>query len=250
MQPYSEQGVADRAAKLKPRLVEFEGRMFDKDVLSSFCKFTASACAPKTGLTTDQFAALLSSMDHMLGSEHTKKELKANVERIIANWHFIYEGMPVPLWDGDVTDGDIQFRFLYRKRESFHNKVYLFASVKVNTGLAAGCIFDTRLSTRQISVFFSRVAGVRKFCCSVEEISGMKTGAVIELQGENLHIHDWKCSTEQMRYNRELSKMRRDARRCPAVRPCNTCHKNVLECSLAIWAPVEKVQNDQQPKQQ
>jgi len=84
-----------------------------------------------------------------------------------------------------------------------------------------------------------RLSGAGSLNCAVEEISGMKAQLSVELQGEDIRVLDWKCSQSDKEYNRKLTEMRRDARKCSRPIPCNTCSSTVSNCQLAIWVAEE-----------
>ena len=230
--------ISKRFAAIKNGLAELSDKACDKQVLSAFCNLLISTCTSKK-LTADQLAALERSTIHLLDKQLTRELLDANAYRVIANWHFIMEGMDIPVWTGGRIDSEILFLGCSKKRIIDKGKVYLNLKIKLRTGISAGIIYWVRLTTRQISFFLGKESGTKSQGCSPEEISGMKVSAVLELAGDDIRIVDWKCSDSQKKYNRQLAEARRDVRKCSTFRPCNTCPKTTRECNLAIWLPEE-----------
>jgi hypothetical protein len=230
--------ISKKFAAIKDGLTALVGKTCDKDVLSAFCNLLISTCTSKK-LSVEQLAALERSTDHLLNKALTKDLIDANAHRVIANWQFIMEGMDIPVWTGGRTDAEVLFLGCEKQRVLEKNKVYLVCLIKLRTGLGAGIISRVRFTPRQISFFLSKHSGTKSYNCSAEEISGMKASLVLELNGDEINVVDWKCTQTQKVYNRQLAEARRDVRKCPTFRPCNTCPKTTRECNLAIWLPEE-----------
>lgn len=238
MIPPSGNAVAKVFAAAAPKLDALADSICDKQVLSDFCNIIIHARS-KQKLNDEQLAALEKSTKHLIGQKLTKKLIHSNAYRVIANWHFIAEGMEIPVWEGDPIDCACTFLGLNRKRIKNNNKLYLEVRLKLRTGLAAGIICGSRFTQRQINFFLKRQSGAGSYNCAVEEISGMKAQLTVELQGEDIRVTDWKCNQSDKDYNRTLAEMRRNARKCSRPIPCNTCSKTVNECKLAIWLAQE-----------
>jgi hypothetical protein len=230
--------VTDRYKSIASKLNELADRVFDKEALSAFCNLLISSSTSKK-LIPQQLSALETSTEHLIGQKVTRELLVSNAYRVLANFHFIMEGMPIPIWDGSRIDASVVFLGVYKKRERIKNKIYLTVKLKLRTGLAAGIIMCARFTSRQISFFLQRCAGVKSFSCAIEEISGMKASLVVESDGDNLKVVDWKCTADEKKYNRKLAEARRDVRKCSTFMPCNTCPRTIQECGLAIWLSEE-----------
>lgn len=230
--------IYKRLADCKEPLQGLADKMCDKQVLSAFCTYLRLACNKKK-LEPEQLAALEQSTDHLLNQVLTQELIDANAYRVLANWHFIMEGMAIPVWNGERTDADVLFLGVSKQRVTANNKLYLQVELKLRTGLAAGIITCGRFTPRQISYFLSKHSGTKKLNCAIEEISGMKASLVVEMQGDELSVVDWRCTQDQRAYNRKLAEARRDVRKCSTFIPCNTCPQTIKECSLAIWLPEE-----------
>ena len=230
--------ISKKFAAIKDGLAALVGKTCDKNVLSDFCMQIITACSSKK-LAAEQLSALERSTDHLLGQVLTQQLLEANAYRVIANWKFIAEGMEIPLWTGGRTDAEVLFLGCEKQRVLEKNKLYLVCVIKLRTGLGAGIISRVRFTPRQISFFLGKHSGTKSVGCSIEEISGMKASLVLEMQGDEIKVVDWKCTQAQRNYNRQLAEARRDVRKCSAFRPCNTCPKTTRECNLAIWLPEE-----------
>lgn len=228
--------TSKRIGSIKAQLNDLAGKMCDKQVLSAFCNLLIGA-ATKKELTQLQLASLERSTNHLLGQQLTPELIDANTWRVLANWHFIMEGMEVPIWTGEKTDTEALFLGIAKQRVVNNNKLFLDCTVKLRSGLPAGIISRVRLTPRQISFFLNKHSGAKSCNCAVEEISGMKAMLVVEMRGDDIAVVDWKCNDAQRQYNRQLAEARRDPRKCSTFQPCNTCPKTTRECNLAIWLP-------------
>ena len=230
--------ISKRFAAIKDGLADLVGKTCDKDVLSAFCNLLISTCTSKK-LAVEQLSALERSTDHLLNQVLSKSLIDANAYRVIANWKFIIEGMEIPIWTNGRTDAEVLFLGCEKQRVLEKNKLYLVCAIKLRTGLGAGIISRVRFTPRQISFFLNKHSGTKSLGCSAEEISGMKASLVLDMQGEEIKVVDWKCTAAQKQYNRQLAEARRDVRKCSTFRPCNTCPQTTRECNLAIWLPEE-----------
>ena len=231
--------ISSKLALVKPHIADMADHVFDKDMLSAYCNHLIHACTSKT-LKQDQLAALERSTEHLIGQAPAHDLLISNTYRVIANWHFIMEGMEIPLWTGGRTDAEVLFLGCENKREQVNGKYYIVVHMRLRTGLSAGIIIRQRFTARQISFFLNKHSGAKSLNPAVEEISGMKASLVLDLSGDTITVADWKCNQEQRKYNRQLTEARREVRKCSAFIPCNTCPKTTRECNLAIWLPEEQ----------
>ena len=239
MTPPSGNAVAKVFAAAVPVLDTLVDSVCDGQALSTFCNAIITARS-KQKLNDEQLAALEASTKHLVGKRLTRQLIHSNAYRVIANWHFIHEGMSIPVWEGEPIDCACTFLGLNRKRIRYNEKLYLEVKIKLRTGLAAGIITRVRFTIRQINFFLKRFSGAGSFNCAVEELSGMKAQLTVELQGEDVRVLDWKCNQSDKDYNKQLTEMRRNVRKCSRPIPCNTCPKTVSECKLAIWLAQEK----------
>ena len=234
MTPPSGNAVMTAFKKASPRLDELADKVCDKQALSAFCNILRQA-RTRNKLETEQLSALEKSTAHLLGQKLTKQLLHSNALRILANWHFIYEGMEIPVWEGEPIDCACTFLGLERKRLQINNKLYLQVRMKLRSGLAAGIIQGVRFTPRQIAFFLRRLSGTNSLNCAIEEISGMKAQVTVETNGDEIRVLDWKCNQSDKEYNRSLAEARRSPRKCTNPIPCNTCRSTVADCPLAIW---------------
>ena len=238
MRAPSANAVGKRFEQISQQLNELAGKVCDKAALSAFCSLLIGASTSKR-LAQNQIDALATSTEHLIGQLLTRQLLVSNAYRVLANFHFIMEGMAIPVWEGERTEAQAVFLGLPRKREVQNNKLYLNVRIKLRSGLAAGIIYWSRFTNRQVNFFLQRQSGCRSLNPAVEEISGMRASLQIEMQGEDLKVVDWQCSADEKNYNRKLTEARRDVRKCATFIPCNTCPKTIADCPLAIWLPEE-----------
>ena len=231
--------VNKRFDSISDKLNTLVGKVCDKQALSAFCSMLIGASTSQK-LKQPQLDALASSTEHLIGQMLTRALLVSNAWRVLANFHFIMEGMMIPVWQGERTEAQAVFLGIAKKREVDKNKVYLNVKLKLRSGLAAGIITWSRFTNRQVNFFLQRQSGCRSLKPAVEEISGMRAALQIELQGDELKVVDWQCTADDKTYNRKLTEARRDPRKCATFIPCNTCPKSVRECQLAIWLPEEQ----------
>ena len=231
--------VSKRFDSISDRLNNMAGKVCDKAALSAFCSLLIEASTSQK-LNQVQLDALSASTEHLIGQELTRSLLVSNAWRVLANFHFIMEGMAIPVWEGERTEAQAVFLGLSRKRELIKNKLYLSVKLKLRSGLAAGIIIWSRLTNRQVNFFLQRQSGCKSLNPAAEEISGMRATLQIELQGDDLKVVAWQCSADEKSYNRKLTEARRSVRKCSTFMPCNTCPKTIKECPLAIWLPEEQ----------
>jgi hypothetical protein len=237
--------VRDRLAKVIPKIVELADTTMDKEVLSAFLSPIASVCTPKSSpMTPEQLTALNSSIVHIKSKKLTKEHLIANANRLIANWHLIRDNTEIPEWIGEEEFSDIGILALHRKPEVIKGKMYFKARIRTYTGLCAGLVFDVLLSGNSIAHFFRSGAGVSRYNCSLEEISGMEAVAVVAIRNNRFTARLIMANGRQQSKNKELIEARTNPRKCKRPIPCHVCKANVQQCPLAIWVAEEK-ENEQ-----
>ena len=239
MQAPSANVVSKRFALISDKLNELVGKVCDKQALSAYCTLLKNACY-KQKLKDHQWNQLVVSTEHLMGQQLTRKLLVSNSYRVLANFHFIMEGMPIPIWDGTSIDASVVFTGIDKKREVVKDKLYLTVELKLRNGISAGIIYRCTFTPRQLQFFLQRHSGCKSLNPAIEEVSGMRASLVIEMQGDQLKVLDWKCTDDEKKYNRELTEARRNVRKCTPFRPCNTCPKTIEQCTLAIWLPETK----------
>ena len=62
-------------------------------------------------------------------------ELRRNMRRLVANWHFIADGAPVPWWDGRPETGDAQIVALRPAMGRDEDHEYYRARLLLKTGI-------------------------------------------------------------------------------------------------------------------
>lgn len=209
-----------------------------EDSLRKLVQALAKVVHPKAKAEGYQLSAAYESLAFLAGKQVTAKALDACVMRVLANWHFVDEGTEVPEWDGTRTSSDLVVLGLAPAgKDRFGGRRYI-VGVRLKTGLCAGIISCGTLSSVQLDTILKHVSGTGTMNCAVEEFSGMKARADVSFDGSMLHFHDWFCSENQKKHNRDLANRRVDVRKCSrAPMPCNACDKTVKECPLAIWLP-------------
>lgn len=227
--------VTARMQQATPAIERMAGTVFDEKTLSAFVHTALMACRrgdPK--ITQSQYNALYQSIEHLMGSVQDVSIIRNNMHRVIANWHFIAEGMRIPEWQGERIDADVVFIGLDKPKVGDHVAL-CHLTAKLKAGIAAGIIIRTRLHRTYVQGFLDRVAGVSSYECPVEEIAGMEARLTLYMSGGEVRIKDWNCTADQKKHNRQLSEARGDVSKCQNPVPCNTCPKNIRQCNLAVW---------------
>ena len=234
--------------KLRTRLSEakesaktFDGIMLDERKLVELCLKCMHLCLPAKGkLDGQQALALQQSLEHLRGSAHSADIIYLNMYRVLANWDFIREGMRIPVWGGEPITSDVIFVGVRLLRQSEGAMPRYQVDVRLKTGIGAGIICGAALTAQAMQLFLDRISGCGKYNCTTEEIAGMQTKAVVSMKDGRLLFHDWKCTPEQKKKNRELAELRGDPCKCKYKNMCNTCRKTIEDCPLAVWLPKEK----------
>lgn len=220
-----------------PQIEHLADTTMNDSALSAFLSPIAQACTPKSSpLTGEQLAVLSESVAHMKGKKVVKANLIANANRLIANWHFIRDSIPIPEWVGDPEYSDVLVIALHRKPLVVKGRVYHKARIRTYTGLCAGLVFTTLLSSSQLAAFVNHTAGVAKYRCAIEEVSGMEAIAVVSIgnKGE-FKVRLDSCSEAHRARNKSLIEARINGRKCKRPIPCHVCKSTVQQCPLAIW---------------
>lgn len=220
------------------QLPEFVGKYFDQPKLRQFaCVLVQVMHKSKTPFKKSANEALYATCKHLLGQAPDKALVKGNMLRIIANWHFIENGMEIPVWDGSECTSDSVFLGVRRLKTPEGVMPKMIVRVKLKSGLCAGIIRSVELSANRIGQFLDRVAGVNHYHCALEEIAGMEAKLLVDYSGNQLNIYDWTCTEAQKHANRALTEARTDAAKCSNAQPCNVCKKDITQCPLAVWLP-------------
>ena len=75
------------------------------------------------------------SVEALRGKQLPLVSLKRNMRRLIANWHFIADGAPVPWWDGSPETGDAQIVALRPAMGRDEDHEYYRARLLLKTGI-------------------------------------------------------------------------------------------------------------------
>ena len=115
--------VSKRFSAVSPKLNELAGKVCDKHILSAYCCLLKDATI-KQPLNQAQLDALACSTEHLMGQTLTRQLLVSNAWRVLANFHFIMEGMAIPVWNGESPDSGQILNLFYQKDmqlKFFHN---------------------------------------------------------------------------------------------------------------------------------
>lgn len=241
MRPPSADRITEWMQTIKPQLTPFCDRTLTRNDLATIAKLAFVSSMPKCkALKTDEaLKAAVGSLDHLTGQEVDSKSLTKNVHRLVANLHFLADGMEIPEWDGSREYSDVVFIGVGSVQEDTNGADRFIVSIKLKTGICAGIITCAVLSRRSLSQFLLRVSGTSKSECAVEEIAGMEASLALSLAANGLLIvHSWSCNEKQKQHNRDIAEKRRNVMKCGlAPAPCNVCSKTIVECPLAVWLP-------------
>lgn len=242
--PFHEKKVLDTLKRVRARVEALAGREITPGLLSEFGGIAAEACLNKRGKETwnelgqMKKDALHDSVVHLLGKKVSSQILVANMHRVIANWHLIEQGVAIPLWHGEQITSDVLFMAI--TRETRGDRFIYHVKTKLRTGLAAGIILSLSLYDGQICRFLDKEAGVGKWNCAAEEISGMRARLTHSRFGDSDRIDEWHATESQKEHNRKLTEARADMAKCKKLIPCNTCKCTVSQCPLAVWDDIEQ----------
>lgn len=239
MRAPSSRQVSERMSKILPRLAEFAGRELSEADVLRLLSIVVAATHRSVRLTPEQAGAAYSTVEHLVGRASTIEMLCANVTRLVANWHFVREGMAVPEWDGSPTEADVLFVCLDRKLIKLPGgQLGRNAKIKLKTGLGAGIITCCALFKRSTELFLEHESGAASLSCPFEEIAGMEARTMVRLnQDGTCSLGRLSTTDAQRQHNRELAKRRLDPAKCGQHVPCNMCQQGIMQCPLAIWSP-------------
>lgn len=245
MQPPASPKVDKWMAEIRKSLPSYVDKELTQSDLDRLARLAGSTIH-KQGITRLEYPAAVGSLSHLKGKSCSSRMLIRNMQRLVANWHFISESMEIPVWDGTFTDADIVFTGVAVKKACERGQLPSYVvGVKLKTGLGAGIIRCGLLTHGAVSQFLDHEAGTASFHCAAEEIAGMETHALVSCDtGEMLRIQSWKCSERQKKHNRDLTERRSDPARCPNPIPCNFCKRDIRECPLAVWLPKPAKEDD------
>ena len=243
MNPPSQKWVEDRMAALKGRFDRMVGREFTQDDLRDMTAAVLLEAKPKVyKYSDDQLTAALGTLEHLVGGTHSKATLNNNVLRILANWHFIRDGMEVPMWDGNAEDMSMVVIGVRQMQPGAYGPRHMLL-VKMKSGLAAGIIQCAVVNDSVIYGFIDHSSGTAKMNCPAEEIAGMRMSAVVEARPDgSVKLSNLNANQAMRWHNKDLAERRQDPAKCPNPVPCNVCSKTVRECPLAVWLPKEEGQ--------
>lgn len=241
--PFPERRILACLEKARPEVAKLAGKEITQASLSILGSIAARVCVSKNDREAWEHNgqmkkdALHDSLVHLLGKRVGLPVLVANMHRIIANWHLIDNGVAVPLWQGEQITSDVLFMDL--ARETKGEKFIYHVRTKVRTGLAAGLILNINLYEGQICRFLDKEAGVGKWNCAAEELSGMRARITHSRLGTADKIDQWNATEAQKTHNKKLTEARADMSKCSKLIPCNTCRCTVSQCPLAVWTDKE-----------
>lgn len=244
MRPPNAEKVTEWMQALKPQLAPFYDRKLTRNDVADIIRLSFKNTMPKNKNLAkwEAWTAAMNSMVHLVGADVSSKVLVRNVHRLVANLHFIADGMAIPEWDGSKESSSVVFIGLIGVNDEVSTSERYVVKMKLKTGVCAGIITCAVLSHRTLAQFLLKTAGVSTLECSVEEVSGMEASLTLSLCDNGLvKVHEWSCNERQKKHNRDLAQRRRDVTKCgEAPLPCNACQKNITECPLAVWLPKKK----------
>ena len=233
--------INSRLNAVNDSLSNFIGREFTTSVCSEFGMLAARVSMPKnTALNIAERSALERSIQHLLGGSYDLPMLKRNMNRLIANWHYIRDGQAIPEWKGEKIEATALFIGVRRLPVEPGDRPKYEVMLKLKSGIAAGIITCALLTESNIYRFLDKSSGTSDLNCAAEEIAGMEAEVMVEALEGKIRICQWACTQRQKKQNKELALLRSDIRKCKRNIPCNTCRCNIYECSLAVWLPPER----------
>lgn len=218
--------------QIKTDLNVYADKVLTREDLVALAKLVGGAVTPGKAVST----AFVASLAHLIGKPHSRAVINRNIRRVLANWHFIDEGMTIPDWDGSSTDADavvIGVKNAGTTAGGFRAFLVLF---KLKTGLVAGITRCSLESERRIEAFLQHDSGCANYSCAPEEIAGMRVRVTVSSAGGSLlKIEELSATSAQKKLNKELCEARSDVTKCGNPIPCNACGKTIEECPLAVW---------------
>ena len=246
MKPPSVQKVSEWMEEMRPKMAEIVDRGAEltrkdlKDIVK--CLIRTISPSSKELRKPESTSAAMSALLHLEGQKVGLQMLMKNINRMLANLHFLYEGMEIPEWDGTRESAAVAFIGVRGVDNEASQSDRYIVKIKLKSGLCAGIITCAVLPRRSIALFLLKTSGTSKSECAVEEIAGMEATLTVSLNDHGLlQVHEWSCSDDQKRHNRDIASRRRDVLKCEmAPSPCNVCMKTIMECPLAVWLPKPK----------
>jgi hypothetical protein len=244
MNPPNNLQITNRLQKAMPLLSDLLDRDCDHSALKRIGQTAINVSVPKgTKLNREQNDALFQSISHLEGKQLTEQLLRKNMHRLVANFHFIMDGMAIPVWNGERIAADAVFIGVLRGKCKEGEKPRYHVVTKLKSGIGAGIIVCYSLYDAALYNFVDKVAGTSQYHCAPEEIAGMECRMTLcVLQGQP-KLLEWDTTQAQKKHNRLLAELRADITKCRLNRPCNTCSKNILQCKLAVWMPRKENEN-------
>lgn len=196
---------------------------------------------PKIKPSCASTSAAMSSLLHLAEQKtpvHSAAVLVSNLHRLLANWHFIHEGIAVPEWDGKKTPADVLFMGVVRGAGNETGSKHLVLKMKLKTGLGAGIIQYGAIQTSAVYKFLDHESGCSTLECAPEELAGMMARAYVSMHTDgSLSVFSLSASAAHKKHNRKLSEFRLDTMKCATGgMACNACPRTAAECALAVWA--------------
>jgi hypothetical protein len=245
MKPPALAKIAKDADHVYQSVSAYEGVLLADAELSKLVKEVAIALARQNRIKPEQLKpehlnAVYAALAQLRNKEVARKQLKANITRLAANWHYIAEGRPIPMWDGSPLPCALLCQGLTRKPPLPDGRMMFAVRLKAQDSIIAGITIDTEMQDHTLELFAVHRSGTFRMKPGPEDVSGMQFMAMLELRGSDVKVTDMYCKEVQKQHNKELMKARLDNGKCntPALQ-CYQCAKNILQCPLAIWLPKE-----------
>jgi len=237
--------VDERMEVVRGGLVPYADRTLSEADIKDILRLVFRATYKKPKPTPEQAGAAYATLEHLVGQSCDRRKLIANVTRLVANWHFIREGMRVPEWDGSTTEADVVFLGVDKALKKLPGgQLGRDATVKLKTGLGAGIISCVALFKRSTELFLEHESGASTLDCPFEEIAGMAARTTVRLNQDGTCSLGRLYTTDQQRkHNRHLAQLRTDPGKCQKGLPCNMCQLDIVQCPLAVWTPNKEGQH-------
>lgn len=184
---------------LKPSLQKLEDTYLGNKALKQLVADAFHVIQPRLKPVPGAVSSAFGALSHLLDKKPTANVLKRNVVRLLANWHFVRDGMDIPEWDGSATTTDIVILGIARRPITIFGKPAHNAVLKLKTGLCAGIITCVALNDAVLGRFLDHTAGVCRMECALEEVSGMMFRAEVSMRdGITLKVLQMDATVEQM----------------------------------------------------
>lgn len=245
MKSVSEKKVDEWLSILKPGIGDYCDKIWSHDDMVHIVAMLFDATGTKKAEQA-QVSAAASSICHLLDKNVTRSMLLSNITRLLANWHFIREGLEVPEWTGEEIVVDVVVIGVTRPVHKENTMPTMTLKVKLKTGLIAGIIQWMVLPITKIDWMLSK-SGTAKLNCPPEEIAGMKFRLTVSDKKGTLKVVSVDTTGLQREHNKKLAMLRIDQQKCRFRQlPCGRCDADISTCSLAVWLPAStKQQGDE-----